>query len=113
MPRGTAFDLELLATLKEAEVKKESETTTTSLADPDVEKHRFRLCLVVLQASAATVVSLEDETTVFAVIPLEAKVTVVVPLPMQGYVSEAAENELKFKTLNTAKFTGCFLGAIE
>ncbi len=116
MPRANPFDVELIGSLEETEVKKTSETTTTALTDPDVEVAqgrlgRFRLSAFFVYASAETTVILEDETTAIALVQLAAKTGQYVLLPEQGYLSTVPGNELKFKTKNTAKLTISVWGA--
>ena len=116
MPRANPFDPELIASLEAVEIKKTSETATTALTDPDVEVSQgrlgcFRVCAFYLYVSAETTVTLEDETTAIAVISLAAKTGIWIPLPQQGYLSAAGGNELKIKTLNTAKITISVWGA--
>jgi hypothetical protein len=118
MPIGTTFDQEVLAQQSEVEVKKESETATTSLFSPVTEiaqgrKGRFRLTAFVVSASAETVITLEDGTTTIGTFFLAAKTPLVVVLPGQGYVSTTPNNKLKFKSLNTAKFTSTYYGREE
>ena len=112
MPKGQALELEVFKQLVEVEVKKESETTRTSLFTPQAGKY-FRLLGFVLGASAETAVTLEDGTTAFFGLLIPAKTTIVVnlaTLPASGYLSIATANKLQYKSLNTAKFTGAFYG---
>lgn len=118
MPIGTTFDQEVLAAWTEKEVKKESETTTTTLFDPDTaisptREGSFRLTAFALTASAETVITLEDETTSIGSFLVAAKGYLQFVLPGQGYFSKAPGNELKIKSSNTAKISGAWYGREE
>ena len=110
MPRGTAYDIETLKVLNEKEVKKVSEETRQAVWTPNTGK-RFRLTGLIVGASAETVLTLEDETTVFMSVLIPAKTSISIPLPASGYLSAAAGNKLNIKVLETTvKITGTFFG---
>ena len=112
MPKGQAIDIEALKVLQEVEVKKESETTRTSLFTPATGK-RFRLLGFTLFSSAETSVSLEDGETVFFVVGIAAKTSITInlaTLPASGYLSVTPGAKLQYKSFATAKFTGVFYG---
>ena len=109
MPKGQAYDFEAFKNLAETEVKKESETTRTSLFTPAAGK-RFRLAGFSIYSTAETVVSLEDAETVFYVFGIAAKANIIVNWLPSGYLSTGAAQKLQFKTSNTAKFSGTFYG---
>jgi hypothetical protein len=109
MPHANAYDLEVFKTQKEVEVKKESETTTTEIWAPETGK-RFRLAGFNIYLSAASILTLEDETTAFFIIQVPITTNVTVVLPQGGYMSVKNGNKLKYKSLNTAKVTSAFYG---
>ncbi len=109
MPKGVAFDIESLKSLNEVEVKKESETTRTSLFTPGTGK-LFRLAGFSIYSTLETVVSLEDGETVFYVFGIAAKANVIVNWLPSSYLSTKTANKLQYKTLNTSKFSGVFYG---
>jgi hypothetical protein len=114
MPRGTAFDLEVFKTIAATEIKKVGETATTEVWKPTTGS-RFRLCgFSLFTATALTVISLEDETTVFYVAAVE-KLTpsLVVNFPMEGYLSVKANNKLKISLTVTGTITATFYGIEE
>ena len=109
MPKGQAFDIEAFKILSEVEVKKESETTRTSLFTPAAGK-RFRLAGFSIYSTLETLVSLEDGETVFYVFGIAAKANLVVNFLPSSYLSTAPANKLQYKSLNTSKFSGVFYG---
>ena len=111
MPKGYAYDLDTVKLLSALEIKKVGETTTTEVWKPAAEK-RFRLAgFFIWVDTAATVVTLEDETTEFFVVGVEKTgAGTAVILPGQGYLSVKAGNKLKIKTSATNKFTATFYG---
>ncbi|HXJ92610.1 MAG TPA: hypothetical protein VMT20_06975 [Terriglobia bacterium] len=96
MPKGTAFDLEALATWEEKEVKKVGEEAHAVIFTPASNK-RFRLSAFWIWVSTAeTIFTLEDGTTAFFNGVAPKTTPVYVPLPGQGYLGGLG-NKLQIK----------------
>ncbi len=93
----------------EKEVKKESETTTTELYTPgeydtvNKIKNRSLIKAILIGASAATTVTIEDGTTAIATIQVPAAgASTWFEFPGQGFLTKQG-GAVKIKSSNTAK----------
>lgn len=112
MPKGTAFDLEVIKAVKAKTVKKESEETL-AVWEPETGK-RFRLAGFTLYlGTAEAIITLLDEATVIYYAVLAAKGFQTVILPQQGYLSVKTANKLNLKVSVENAVTACFFGVEE
>lgn len=109
MPRGTAFDIEVVKIVKEKTVKKTGEETL-AIWTPGTGK-RFRLSGFNLYAGTAeALVTLLDNATGIYQTVLPAKTNVAFTFPQGGYLSTVAENKLNLTISVENAVTACFYG---
>lgn len=111
MPRGTAFDIQTIKTVKAKTTKPEGEETL-ALWTPATGQ-RFRLSGFTLFSSTETVFTLLDEAAIIYMGSVAAKNSLVVVLPGQGYVSTTVLNKLNLKTSVEGAVTACVYGVEE
>ncbi len=113
MPKGTAFDIELLKTFEAKATKKVGETGVTVFEG--VAGKRFRLTGFCLTASEEETLILSDGATAFFVFTVPKTPTMTYfNFPGQGYLSVAAENKLVLNVKTTERtVTGTVYGILD
>ncbi len=108
MPKGTAFDIELLKILEAKKTKKTGETGVP-IFEPT---KRFRLVGFCLTSSEEETLILSDGATAFFVVTVpKTPAMLVFNFPAQGYLSVKEANKLVLNTKSTEReITGTFYG---
>lgn len=108
MPRGQAYDIEVIKTVKAKTVKAEGEETL-ALWTPEAGK-RFRLAGFTLFSSTETIFTLLDNAAIIYMGSVAAKNSLVVVFPQGGYLSTVAAQKLNLKTSVEGAVTACVYG---
>jgi hypothetical protein len=111
VPRGTAFDISVVKTIKAKTTKVEGEETL-AVWTPATGK-RFRICGFTVFSSTETIFTLLDEAAIIYMGSVAAKTSSVVALPAQGYASTTENNKLNIKTSVEGALTVCVYGTEE